>query len=403
MKLSSFFTTVDRYFMRKFLFVASALLFISMSIFMLFDILSNVEEINEMFKNSVFGAVKTLLQYYTVRMMNLLLYTQVAFIATITAITFFMLEKNSNATVRGGEIIPMLTSGFSRKRVAIPFFIIGSVFILALCGVEELFYTYCRNWPGANSDSYTGKIEIQEMTMLNDELTDLKIYGSKLDLEKNSFQNAKIIVPKSRTFSQMDEVQAKYARWLDENDDHPSGYMLEKVANLEQKSWLQTAAHTVIPLPALKTEAPIFYTSETASWVPPGNLFIIASIPPEKLLRNKIGYLPQSIPEIYRTVKSSNLIDAQYGERAALHIRILRPIVEILLLFVMIPVILSARLRSKLTIFLCLALLTGLNTALVEIGRLLVIQEGIPANIGAWIPIIILVAVSAALFNELYT
>ncbi|MDO4628787.1 MAG: LptF/LptG family permease [Planctomycetia bacterium] len=403
MKSLPFFTTVDRYFMRKYLFVASALLFIAISIYMLFDILPNAEDVSDMFKVSVFGALKTLLQYYSVRMMNLMLYIQVAFIASITAITFFMLEKNSSATVRGGEIIPMLTSGFSRKRVAIPFFIIGSTFIFALCGTEELFYTYCRDWPGANSDSYSGKIEKQEMDMRNDELTGLKIYGASLDLETQSFSNAKIGVPKERTLSQMDEIQAKTARWMAECDEHPSGYMLEEVDKLAQKSWIQTASHTDVALPALGTELPIFYTSETADWVPSGNLFIVASVTPEKLARKKTGYLPASIPELYRAVNESNMLDAHHADRAALHIRILRPVTESLLLFVMIPVILSARLRSKITIFFCLAGLTGLNFALVEIGRLLTLHEGIPASVGAWIPIIVLAGVSAVLFEELYT
>lgn len=398
-----FFTIVDRYFMRKFLFVAFALLFIGVSLFVIFDVLPNADEVNQLFQKSPWFAIKTLFQYYSVRMMNLLLYTQFGFVSATTAITFFMLEKSSTATVRGGEVIPLLTSGFSRKRVAIPFFIVGAFFVFSMCALEEFFYANCRDWAGANSSSYTGKIEKQEMDMRNDETTGLKIYGVNLDLETRSFQSARIGVPKERTLEQMEEVWAESARWLPENDEHPSGYLLKNVVELEKKTWLARAAQNATAIPGLQSEHPVFFTSETAKWVGPGELFFISMLPPEKLAKKAIGFLPPSIPELYREVNQSRQIYPHYAERAALHIRILRPFVETILLFLLIPVILSARLRSKVFIFFCLAGLTGLNVGLVELGRALVVQEGLPAGIGGWIPILILVPVSSILFEELYT
>ncbi|MBQ2821357.1 MAG: LptF/LptG family permease [Thermoguttaceae bacterium] len=398
-----FFTIVDRYFMRKFLFVAFALLFIGTSLFVIFDILPNADDVNQLFQKSPWFAMKTLFQYYSVRMMNLLLYTQFGFVAASTAITFFMLEKSSSATVRGGEVIPMLTSGFSRKRVAVPFFIVGCFFIFSMCALEEVFYANCRDWAGANSGTYTGKIEKQEMDMRNDETTGLKIYGLDLDLETRSFHSAKIGIPKERTFEQMEEILAGSAHWLPENDDHPSGYLLKNVVDLEKKNWLSRASHKAVPIPGLQSEHPVFFTSETASWVKPGELFFISMLPPEKLAKKGIGFLPPSIPELYREVNQTRQIYPYYAERAALHIRILRPFVEALLLFLLIPVILSARVRSKVFVFFCLAGLTGLNIGLVELGRALVVQEGIPASVGAWTPILVLVPLSAILFDELYT
>lgn len=403
MKPQPFFTIVDRYFMRKFLFVAFALLFIATSIFMIFDILPKAEDVNTLFKESAPGALKTIFQYYTVRMMNLLLYTQFAFLASITAITFFMLEKNSSATVRGGEIIPVLTSGFSRKRVAIPFFIIGCVFDFALCLTEECFYANCRDWAGANSASYEKKVEVQEMDMRNDEATSLKIYGSNLDRGTGTFLNAKIGVPRQRTFEQMDEIQAQSAQWLPATDEHPTGYLLRGIENLEQKSWLIRASRTPVELPAFETKLPVFFTAATASWVKEGELFFVSSLNPTKLAKKKAGFLPRSLPDLYRDVNEAVKTDPNHAARIALHTRIMRPFVECLLLFLMIPVILSARLRSKVTIFFCLAALTGLDVGLVEVGRLFVLQEGIPAGVGAWIPILILTPVSALLFDELYT
>ncbi len=398
-----FFTIVDRYFMRKFLFVAFALLFICISLFVIFDILPNTDEVNQLFQESSLGALKTLFQFYSVRMMNLLFYIQFGFISVTTAITFFMLEKSSTATVRGGEVIPLLTSGFSRKRVAIPFFIVGCFFIFSMCALEEVFYANCRDWAGANSRSYTGKIEKQEMDMRNDEATGLKIYGVNLDLENGSFQSARIGIPKERTFEQMEELHAESAFWLQENDDHPSGYLLKNVADLEKKRWLANASRKAASIPGLQNELPIFYTSETANWVGRGEVFFISMLPPEKLAKKTIGFLPPSILELYREVNQGRQIYPHYAERVALHIRILRPFVESFLLFLLIPVILSARLRNRFFIFSCLAVLTGLNVGLVEFGRTLVVQEGIPAGIGAWIPILVLSPLSAVLFDELYT
>lgn len=403
MKPLPYFTIVDRYFMLKFLFVATALIFIGGSLFMLFDILSKSDDLPVLFQDSKTQGVIVLFQFYTLRMMNILLYTQFAFIMSTTAITFFMLEKNSSSTVRGGEVIPLLTSGFSRKRVAIPFFIVGCLFIFLMCFVEETFYTFCRDWPGANSNSLIGKIEIKTMDMRNDEATGLKIYGTDLDLETNSFSNPKIGIPKERTLGQLDELLAQKAVWLPECDDHPAGFMLEGVVNLEKKNWLPRAVNVPVWLPHLNLELPVFYTSESSPWVEPGNVFIISMLTPTDLTKEKLMNLPDSIPDLYRKINVKRRLGPNYKERVELHSRLLRPFLECSLLFLCIPVILSARLRSKIVIFLIIAALTGVNIGLTKIGKLLVIQDGIPAAWGAWLPLLILTPVCAVLFDELYT
>lgn len=403
MKPLPYFTIIDRYFMLKFLFVAAALIFIGASLFMLFDILYKSDDLPILFQESKMHGLVVLLQFYMVRMMNILLYTQFAFIMSTTAITFFMLEKNSSMTVRGGEVIPLLTSGFSRKRVAIPFFIVGCAFIWFMCCAEETFYTFCQDWPGANSNSLIGKIEIKTMDMRNDESTGLKIFGTDLDIQSNSFLNPKIGIPKELTKSQLDELLAQKAVWLPECDDHPAGFMLEGVFDLDKKNWLAQAVNTPVKLSHLNLELPVFYTSESVPWVSPGNVFIISSLIPEDLTKDKLMFLPESIPNLYRKINSKRQVGPNYRERVEFHSRLLRPFLECSLLFLCIPVILSARLRSKFVIFLIIAALTGVNVGLIQIGKLLVIQDGISASWGAWFPLIIIAPLCALLFDELYT
>ncbi|MBQ6108920.1 MAG: LptF/LptG family permease, partial [Thermoguttaceae bacterium] len=333
---------------------------------------------------------------------------QFAFITLTTAITFFMLEKNNSGKVRGGEVIQMLTSGFSRKRVAMPFFIVGCLFIFFMCFAEEAFYIYCRDWPGANSNSLLGKVEIKTMDMQNDVSTGLKIYGTNLDLQTNSFLNPRIGIPKERTMGQLDELLASKAYWLPESDDHPAGFMLEGVMDLDKENWLARAVNTPVWLPHLNTELPVFYTSEVAHWVSPGNIFIISSLIPEDLTKDKSTFLPESLPDLYKKINSKRQLGPKYKERFNLHSRLVRPFLECTLLFLCIPVILSAKLsapelRYKVAIFVIITTLMGLNVGLAHIGKLLVIQDGIPAAWGAWFPLIFLAPVCAILFDELYT
>lgn len=409
MKPLPYFTIVDRYFMKKFLFVATSLVLIGTSLFLLFDTFSKNDELSLLFQGSKIHAVVTMLKFYTLRMMNLLLYIQSALITLATAITFFMMEKDNNKDVRGGEIIPMLTSGFSRKRVAMPFFIVGCIFIFFMCFAEESFYIFCRDWPGANSNSLIGKIETQTMDMQNDISTGLKIYGTDLDLQTNSFSNPKIGVPKERTLGQLDELLASKALWLPECDDHPAGFMLEGVLDLDKKNWLTRAANTPVLLPHLgNVEIPIFYTPETAPWVSPGNVFIVSMLVPEDLTREKMMFLPESLPSLYKKINNKRQLGPKYRERISFHSRLLRPFLECTLLFLIIPVILTVKLsypklRYKIAIFAIITTLMGMNVGLAQIGRLLVIQDGISAALGAWIPLLIVTPVCAILFNELYT
>lgn len=403
MKPRPFFTIVDRYFMRKFLFVSFAILFVATSIFVIFDVLSSIEDVSALFEKEHGGAAITLLQYYTVRMLNILHYTGVAFLAVITAITFFLLEKNSSMNVRGGEVIPLLTSGISRCRVAVPFFIIGIFTVFFMCALEELFFIYCRDWPGATSSSCIEKVSLQDFDLKNDPATGLKIYGRNLNTKEGTFENAKIGIPPMRTLNQTDEILlARRAVWLAECDEHPSGYMLESVSGLKQKAWLALAAHQAVSLPILGVELPVFYTSETAPWVKPEDVFFIASLAPEKLCSQKLGFLPQSLPALYRDANDVLMTDTEES-RTGLHIRILRPFSDSLLLFLLIPVILSARMRSKIAIFFCLLIITGTCFGMVELGKALAVEESVSPTLGAWLPFLILIPAAALLREELNT
>ncbi len=389
--------------MRKFLFVTFAILFVATAIFVTFDSFSALESMSELFHEQKGYAIVILLKYYAVRMMQLLLYTQTAFLAVITSITFFLLEKNSNMNVRGGEVIPLLTSGISRRRIAVPFFLIGVTLIFVAFAVEETFYTYCLNWPGAKTESFIEKVSLQDFDLKNDPATDLKIYGNNLNTAARTFENAKIGVPPSRTYNMMDELLASRAVWMEECDDHPTGYMLESVVNLKDKVWLPIAAHRAAKIPMLNVELPIFYTSETAAWVKPGDLFFVASLSPERLSTKKAGHLPQSIPSLYREINDPTVFETNASQRTALHIRMMRPFVESMLLFLLIPVILSARMRSKIAIFFCILLITGVCFGVVEVGRTLAVEESISPTLGAWLPFLVLVPIAAILTNELNT
>ncbi|MDO4584365.1 MAG: LptF/LptG family permease [Planctomycetia bacterium] len=386
-----YFTIVDRYFIRQLLWTTFLCFFCVVGIYLLFDMLPKFESIPELFREHSWGAFSILFQYYTVRILNLLQYTGITFIILGVTITFYSMERNSNLTTRGGEVIPMLTSGFSRWRVAIPFCYTGIFMVLLLTLVLEGFFPYCESWPGANSSSYTPD-KTAEMEEKRDFQTGITILGNQLDLETGTIQNPRFIIPISLTHSHVDTLIAATATWMEATSEHPSGYALTNVVDLGRKTWIFSS---------LSSEK-IILSRNQAPWMETGELFICTEMRPTYLRSKAKAFVPESLWKLRQKLAEPN-DDFQLETRVALHSRILKPFLEMSLFFLTIPIILSARLRSKLMISILLLGVILLFQLIPILCRGLGERDVVSPFFAAWIPIFVFYSLAAILFDEFYT
>ncbi|MDO4570062.1 MAG: LptF/LptG family permease [Planctomycetia bacterium] len=390
-----YFTLVDRYFSMQLLRSDFLCLFCLTIIFMLFDMLPKVEEIPELFRQeTVLGGVVVIVQYYSVRVMGLLQMVGSDVLVIGAAITFYLMERTGSATIRGGEVFPLLTSGFTRWRVAVPFYYTSIALSLIFCVTEEAFFTFCRDWPGANSTSYLTK-EVVEMRGARDPLTDIIIQGKELNVPQGYFMTPKFIIQPELTQTYLDQIMAQKAQWLEESSEHPAGYLLTGTQRLEDLHWLHR--------PEGGCDASgkrIFYTAENFSWVPEGGIFIISVVSPENLMMKARTFMPESLGELARKLNDP-ANPHSHATATEFHSRLLRPFLETLVFFITFPIILTARIRSKLLIF--FLLLVALLSFKVVGGVCHSLSGSIPGYIAAWLPLFVCLPIATVLFDEFYT
>ena len=495
------FTIVDRYFIRKFVGTTLLCFLILILLLMALDFVMNTDSISELFRDDQANAFKTLGMYYTVWFLNLLQYMDVLLVFCGCVFTFYMLERNSTTTTRGGEIIPMLTSGFPRWRVALPFMCTGVVMFFLLMAVEEGFFPYCADWPGAKGPaSLTVKKEVTLEKKVRDLNTGIVVSANKLNVEENKLEKPRLGVPREIAVDAPIEllVFAETAIWLsaDAQQNRPAGFMLQEVQDYDKvlefltlSDWNttlefpqtvttesrntenqaaenqamgitspedQTAGNqvtepqaagnptagnqafehetpttstagnaaaeqttkdgsasspeqsTIIDSSALnpgssgQPQFRVFYTSHSTPWVKPGDLFVALNVTLEKLQELDTAIVPESLLHLYRRIHNDPL-SVQTSDRIQFHSRLLKPLLNSALLFLTIPVILTARLRNKIVItLLLLLLLCAFKGGLIYCNALG--EDGtLPPFMVVWTPILMFYGLAAVLFEELYT
>ncbi|MDO4576314.1 MAG: LptF/LptG family permease [Planctomycetia bacterium] len=391
-----YFTIIDRYFIRSLLLTTLMCLISVVGIMLLFDILQRADAIPDLFKTHSWGALEILGKYYLIRVLWILQTAGIYLIVSGLTITFYRMERNTTATTRGGEVIPMMTSGFSRLRVAVPFFYTSIFLVLCLFVLVEGFFPNCTDWPGSNSSSYTPEKSVNIAKRI-DTSTRIKISGDRLNLESGQIVRPRLELPLSMTGALIDDITAELAQWVAATEEHPGGYLLFGVEDLDKKSWIAP----VTSVEPWKTQK--IFPAANLTWVPEGgDLFVVSQLQPEFLQNRVQMFVPVSLWEIYRKLHEPSK-NFQLDLRVELHSRLLKPLLNISLIFLTVPIILSARFRSKLVI----ALLLGMAVLVFQVVPAFCIGMGergmVSPYFAAWLPLFVFYTLDAFLFEELYT
>lgn len=414
-----YFTTVDRYFISRFLWNFLLCLFVIGSIFLVFDFFPKIEDIFKLFQErGSFPAIQILLQYYMVHLLYALRVAGSTPVLAGAMMALYSLEKTSNLSTRGGEIIPILTSGFSRWRVAIPFCYTSCVLIFVLTFIFEVLFPSCQEWPGANSNKYS--TETQKARTQRDLHTGVDIQGNTVDLQKQKIISPGFIIPPELAKKNL-YIAAGSAQWFPEKDERPSGYLLTEIGNFsELKKTLQASPifvrskqrmsiqktsesdfHEENVTNAVSTEK-LILTAEDGDWIGPEELFICTKIHPSELYQKDVSYVPVSLVDLWRKIKMPST-DKQLRARVEMHRRILQPFLDASLIFLSLPIILSGRFRSKFMVS-TLLMVVILFYFLVPVACGFFGEYGVVSPLAAaWIPLFIFYPLAAFLFGEYYT
>ena len=372
---------LDRYTTRLFVKIYLIAMICMMGLWLVVDLVKNFEKLTPPDRQTV-SMINVLGQYYGARV--LVLFNNLSpVIVLIAVISTISLMRSRN------EIVALQSIGISPLRTTKPLIIASIVIALIAAGNREFGMPHfqsdlsrsAQNWRGTEKESIGARF---------DHKTDILIGGQYAVLK-----NKTIIKPRFHLHRRLGAfprvIESESALYLEATNDHPEGYLLKNVfkpIDVSNMQSVELAGVYVIITPSGEKQQ---------NWLAKTDLFVVSSLPFELLVMENTQFQYSSMNQIINLLKNESL---DYGAnlRVQLHARLVEPILDVTLLLLGLPLILSRK-PKKLVMSVALgSLIVALFFGVIVTCHALGANSSvISPSLAAWLPLIILAPV--AYFN----
>ena len=373
---------IDRYLIRSFLKIFLVCWFSLTSLYLVVDGFSNLEEFLDLSKQSGnLGAI--LYDYYTPRVFDFFDRTA-PLLALIAAIGSLVWMQRSN------ELAAVEACGIPKSRLLRPFVVcMAGLLILSVVNREFWIPQYkvslaknAQNWDGSESRS----IQPQQDAATGVWITNGRITIAQQRLERPEFQ----LPPEAAAFGS--RLIAEAADAVPATQWHPAGFILHNV--LEPKTAAERPSVAV-------GDRPLLIVARNAGWLKPQDIFLASGVSLEDLAYGQDIQRFASLREQIRQLKNPSIWFSN-RQRVQVHARILRPVLDLVILLVGIPVMLTRRERNMFVAFAaCLVVVIGIQLFAIACQSLGASRLISPAALAAWLPLIVLVPVATVAVTRL--
>ena len=372
---------LDRYTTRLFVKIYLIAMICMMGLWLVVDLVKNFEKLTPPDRQTV-SMINVLGQYYGARV--LVLFNNLSpVIVLIAVISTISLMRSRN------EIVALQSIGISPLRTTKPLIIASIVIALIAAGNREFGMPHfqsdlsrsAQNWRGTEKESIGARF---------DHKTDILIGGQYAVLK-----NKTIIKPRFHLHRRLGAfprvIESESALYLEATNDHPEGYLLKNVFKPIDVSNMQSVE--LAGVDAIITPS----DEKQRNWLAKTDLFVVSSLPFELLVMENTQFQYSSMNQIINLLKNESL---DYGAnlRVQLHARLVEPILDVTLLLLGLPLILSRK-PKKLVMSVALgSLIVALFFGVIVTCHALGANSSvISPSLAAWLPLIILAPV--AYFN----
>ena len=379
---------IDRYLLWKF---AQTFLICFLSLFGLFvliDVSTNLEKFVQSGRNAG-GVLPFVARYYSYQAIGF--FELISGLLTLVSAMFTVswIQKNN-------EMTALMAAGVSRIRILLPIIIaVAVVSLLSAANREILIPRYRAELSRRPQDPAGDKP--QSLESRYDGRTNVMLGG------KNTFAGQKRIQgpvfglkrAPSALREYGDQLTADNAFYKPPKGNRPGGYRFEGVR--EPKN-LDTR-------PSLKVnEQPILITPcDAPGWLKPGECFLVSDVDFDQLIAG--GNVKQlfSTIQLIQGLRNPSL-NFQSDVRVEIHARLVRPLLDMTLLFLGLPLILA---RESRNIFIAMGICMALTAAfwiVVCVAQFLgsIALWPFTPPLAAWLPLMIFVPLAAGLADELW-
>ncbi len=374
--------TIDRYVLSLFVKV-TVICFLSLAgLYVVIDAFANLDEFLTYGKQQG-NTLLVVADYYFPRTVWFFDRTAglLAMIASIFAVT--MLQRSN-------ELTALMAAGISKSRVIAPI-VVATVMIAGLAAVNREFYLpqvrdkltrNAQDWTGTTARKVTPRYDLRSDILLSGKHS----YALDKRIEEPNFR----LPPELSAWGR--QITADNALYQAAGGDRPAGYLLTGVklpANLPQLDSLEVEGARTI------------YSPKDNPWLKPNECFVASVVTFEQLSigGNWRQYL--STHELVTGIRG-RVIEAGADVRVSLHARMVQPLLDITLVFLGLPLVLT---RGNRNIFVA----AGIALVLVAGFYIVVLVcHGLGSNyllsptLAAWLPLLIFGPVAYTLAKPIW-
>jgi lipopolysaccharide export system permease protein len=376
------FLIIDRYMLRQFL-QTFLICFCSLTgLFIVIDGFGNLEEFIR-FAPEHGGLLAVMGEYYAYR--SLAFFDTTSHILTLIAAMFTVTWIQ-----RHNELTALESAGIPKLRVIRPVIIAAVVISLLSAANRELIIPSVREPLSHNAQDLEGSAA-KPLTPRYDVETDVWIggWGSEMQASEQRIHKPDFHLPVGLD-RYGSRLVADDAWYQPAQADHPGGYLFRKVTQpkgLDSESSLSLGERAVL------------LTPRDHGWLKPGECFVASNVSFDDLESGNSWKLSSTL-DMIRGLRNRSL-DFGAEARLAIHARIVQPVLDVTLLFLGLPLVLSRSNRNVfLAIGMCLVLVVAFMLVVLACQTLGTNYWLEPA-LAAWLPLMIFVPCAVGLFQPL--
>ena len=373
---------IDRYVLRQFI-CTFLVCYLSMTgLFIVFDAFTHMEEFLRCGREQ--GSVLGLLtSYYSYR--SVLFFDQMVGLLSLIAAMFTI-----SCLQRHNEMTALMSAGISRLRVAVPVIAMAVVIAFLAAGSREFLIPRFRDQLSRRPQDLIGDVG-RSLQPRYDNRTDVRIGGEMTFVENMRISKPLFLMPRSLD-NYGGQFSAKRAFYQPPIAERPGGYLLDemiKPSDLQEKPSLRLDGKPVTITPL---DAP--------GWLEPDQCFVVSDVTFEQLTGGHAWREYSSTKTLIEGLRNPSLASGA-DVRVAIHSRMTKPFLDVTLLFLGLPLVLTRQSRN---VFVAL----GLCSLMVSVFSLSVIAfehlgkiYSISPSLAAWAPLIIFVPAAVAMADSM--
>ena len=318
------------------------------------------------------GLVRVMLRFYGPYM--LLLFDWTAAIIALMAFLFCI-----GWLRRTGELTSILSAGISHGRIFRPILIASLVLVVIQLANREYVIPRYRDVLTMKSKDIRGETA-QPVLAQYDKMNRALIDGKSLLATSGLIHDPSFRLDGDYPgFGEL--LLAESAQWLEATESRPEGYLLTDV---RRPSNVDTLASVGVH------DRPILMTCRDQPWLEPGQCFFATSVNSDLLQTNQSATRMSSVYELIGRIRNPAL-HSSLSLQVLLHERIIRPPLDLALIFLGLPLVINRRGRN---LFVMIGAAMGTVMAFFAIKTLAGAMGGngyvVSPVMAAWLPLLVL-------------